>query len=100
VFYPPESVAQNWPQHELKLAGEEGRFEDEGWRVRKDGSRFWAAVTITALRNESGTAEGFLKITRDLTARKQAESQYTRLAREQAAREAAEISEKTSVISG
>ena len=60
VFYPPELVAQHWPEHELKLAGEEGRFEDEGWRVRKDGSRFWAAVTITALRNESGTAEGFL----------------------------------------
>jgi len=66
--------------------------------VRKDGSRFWAAVTITALRNESGTAEGFLKITRDLTARKQAESQYTRLAREQAAREAAEISEKRALF--
>jgi PAS domain S-box-containing protein len=98
VFYPPESVAQHWPEHELKLAGEEGRFEDEGWRVRKDGSRFWAAVTITALRNESGTAEGFLKITRDLTARKQAEGQYARLAREQAAREAAEISEKRALF--
>jgi len=98
VFYPPESVAQHWPEHELKLAGEEGRFEDEGWRVRKDGSRFWAAVTITALRNESGTAEGFLKITRDMTARKQAEGQYARLAREQAAREAAEISEKRALF--
>jgi PAS domain S-box-containing protein len=98
VFYPPESVAQQWPEHELKLAAEEGRFEDEGWRVRKDGSRFWAAVTITALRNESNTTEGFLKITRDLTARKQAEAQHTRLAREQAAREAAEVSEKRALF--
>ena len=98
VFYPPESVAQQWPEYELKLAAEEGRFEDEGWRVRKDGSRFWAAVTITALRNESNTTEGFLKITRDLTARKQAEAQHTRLAREQAAREAAEVSEKRALF--
>jgi PAS domain S-box-containing protein len=98
VFYPPESVAQHWPEYELKLAVEEGRFEDEGWRVRKDGSRFWAAVTITALRNESNTTEGFLKITRDLTARKQAEVQHARLAREQAAREAAEVSEKRALF--
>jgi PAS domain S-box-containing protein len=98
VFYPPESVAQHWPEYELKLAEEEGRFEDEGWRVRNDGSRFWASVTITAIRNERGTAEGFLKITRDLTARKQAEGQYARLAREQAAREAAEISEKRALF--
>jgi PAS domain S-box-containing protein len=98
VFYPPESVAQHWPEYELKLAAEEGRFEDEGWRVRKDGSRFWAAVTITALRNESNTTEGFLKITRDLTARKQAEVQHARLAREQAAREAAEVSEKRALF--
>jgi len=98
VFYPAESIARRWPEYELKLAGEEGRFEDEGWRVRKDGSRFWAAVTITAIRNERGAAEGFLKITRDLTARKQAETQYARLAREQAAREAAEISEKRALF--
>jgi PAS domain S-box-containing protein len=98
VFYPPESVAQHWPEYELKLAEEEGRFEDEGWRVRNDGSRFWASVTITAIRNERGTADGFLKITRDLTARKQAEGQYARLAREQAAREAAEISEKRALF--
>jgi PAS domain S-box-containing protein len=98
MFYPSESIARRWPEHELKLAGEEGRFEDEGWRIRKDGSRFWAAVTITALRNESGTVEGFLKITRDLTARKEAEGQNARLAREQAAREAAEISEKRALF--
>ena len=98
VFYPPESVARHWPEYELKMAREEGRFEDEGWRVRKDGSRFWAAVTITALRNENNRTEGFLKITRDLTTRKQAEAQYAHLAREHAAREAAEISEKRALF--
>jgi PAS domain S-box-containing protein len=94
VFYPPESIAKGWPDYELNVARKEGRFEDEGWRVRKDGSRFWANVTITTLRHENGTVEGFLKITRDLTARKQAEEQYARLLREQAAREAAELSER------
>jgi PAS domain S-box-containing protein len=93
AFYPPESIEQGWPEQELQLAKDEGRLEDEGWRVRKDGSRFWASVTITALRDENGNTEGFLKITRDLTARKQAEEQSARLVREQAAREAAEISE-------
>lgn len=98
LFYPSESIERRWPEYELKRAEAEGRFEDEGWRVRKDGSRFWAAVTITAIRNEGGTADGFIKITRDLTARKQAEGQYARLAREQAAREAAEISEKRALF--
>jgi PAS domain S-box-containing protein len=98
VFYPPELIARRWPEYELKLAEEEGRFEDEGWRVRKDGSRFWAAVTITALRNENNRTEGFLKITRDLTTRKQAETQHATLAREQAARAAAEISEKRALF--
>ncbi len=93
TFYPPESIEQGWPEQELRLARDEGRLEDEGWRVRKDGSRFWASVTITALRDENSNTEGFLKITRDLTARKQAEEQSARLVREQAAREAAEISE-------
>ena len=59
-----------WPEHELKVALAEGRFEDEGWRVRKDGSRFWANVVITALRDENGRHLGFSKITRDLTDRK------------------------------
>jgi PAS domain S-box-containing protein len=94
TFYPPESIEQGWPEQELQLAKEEGRLEDEGWRLRKDGSRFWASVTITALRDENGNTEGFLKITRDLTARKQAEEQAASLVREQAAREAAEISER------
>jgi PAS domain S-box-containing protein len=72
-FYPRESVSSGWPAHELEVAGVTGRFEDEGWRVRKDGSRFWASVVITALRDDAGGVRGFLKITRDLTDRKQAE---------------------------
>jgi PAS domain S-box-containing protein len=74
-FYTEEALAAGWPQHELKVAGETGRFEDEGWRVRKDGSQFWANVIITALRDENGEVRGFLKITRDLTERRAAEEQ-------------------------
>src|SRR6185436_12413372 len=70
TFYTRESVESGWPQHELKVAAAEGRFEDEGWRVRKDGSRFWASVFITALRDEAGKLLGFSKITRDLTDRR------------------------------
>src|SRR5438067_1986935 len=50
-FYPPEAVDRGWPVHELEVAQREGRFEDEGWRLRKDGSRFWANVVLTALRD-------------------------------------------------
>ena len=70
VFYTPEAVDRGWPAEELRLATRQGRFEDEGWRVRKDGSRFWANVVITALRDENGSLIGFSKITRDLTERK------------------------------
>jgi PAS domain S-box-containing protein len=70
VFYSREAVESGWPQHELKVATAEGRFEDEGWRVRKDGSRFWANVVITALRDDDGRLLGFSKITRDLTERR------------------------------
>src|SRR5688572_16001315 len=52
AFYPPEVIERKWPAHELELAERDGRFEDEGWRVRKDGTRFWANVVITALRDE------------------------------------------------
>ncbi len=55
-FYPQESVERGKPQHELEVAAAEGRFEDEGWRIRKDGSRFWANVIITALRGKDGRA--------------------------------------------
>ena len=73
VFYTPDAVARRWPEEELSLATREGRFEDEGWRLRKDGSRFWANVVITALRSEDGKLLGFSKITRDLTDRKRQE---------------------------
>jgi PAS domain S-box-containing protein len=72
-FYPPEDVERGKTAHELTVAAEEGRFEDEGWRARKDGSRFWANVVITALRGPAGDLVGFSKVTRDITARKQAE---------------------------
>jgi PAS domain S-box-containing protein len=70
VFYPPDSVATGWPDLELELALRDGRLEDEGWRVRKDGSRFWASVVITALHDSTGRHIGFAKVTRDLTERR------------------------------
>ncbi len=75
VFYPAEQVARGWPQEELRLARQRGRFEDEGWRLRKDGSRFWANVIITALYGPGGELEGFAKITRDLTERRRHEEE-------------------------
>jgi formate hydrogenlyase transcriptional activator len=72
-FYPQESIERSKPQHELEVAAAQGRFEDEGWRIRKDGSRFWANVIITALRGENGQLIGFSKVTRDFTDRKRAE---------------------------
>src|SRR5262249_20579199 len=91
-FYPEEAVAPGFPADELKVAAATGRFEDEGWRLRKDGSRFWADVVITALRDHAGQVRGFLKITRDLTERKLAEENARRLLQEEAARKAAEAS--------
>jgi PAS domain S-box-containing protein len=73
-FYPQEAVESGWPEHELRVAAAEGRFVDEGWRIRKDGSQFWAHVTITALRDEAGRLRGFAKLTRDLTERKRTEA--------------------------
>lgn len=70
IFYPPEDVAAGKPQWELEVAAAEGRVEDENWRVRKDGSRFWANVVISALRDPRGHLLGFGKVTRDLTARR------------------------------
>ncbi|HEX9108771.1 MAG TPA: PAS domain-containing protein, partial [Longimicrobiales bacterium] len=90
VFYPQDSAASGFPQYELEVAAAAGRFEDEGWRLRKDGSRFWANVVITALRDETGTLVGFAKVTRDLTARRAAEEQGRRLAAEEATRAEAE----------
>ena len=72
-FYPQEANDSGWPYEELTIAAADGRFEDEGWRLRKDGSRFWANVIITALRTETGELRGFSKITRDLTDRRNVE---------------------------
>jgi PAS domain S-box-containing protein len=72
-FYPPEALQENKPAAELKIAAEDGRVEDEGWRVRKDGSLFWANVVITALRDEGGRLRGFAKLSRDMTERKRIE---------------------------
>lgn len=74
VFYPIESRRAGWPEHELKVAAKEGRFEDEGWRIRKDGSRFWASVILTPLRGESRELVGYAKVTRDLTQTKRIEA--------------------------
>ncbi len=78
VFYPPESKASGLPDRALKVADEEGRFEDEGWRVRKDGSLFWANVIITALKDDAGELVGFTKVTRDLTERREHEQALRR----------------------
>jgi PAS domain S-box-containing protein len=93
-FYSPEDVEAGKPDRELEIATEVGRVEDEGWRVRKDGSRFWANVVITALRDESGVLRGFGKVTRDLTARREAEENERRLLLERTSREAAEHAER------
>jgi PAS domain S-box-containing protein len=73
VFYPPESIASGWPEEELRRAVAEGSMEDEGWRVRKDGSRFWANVVISPVLDKAGQLLGFSKVTRDLTERREHE---------------------------
>jgi PAS domain S-box-containing protein len=78
-FYMPEDVAAAKPVQILQHAMAEGHAEDEGWRIRRDGSRFWANVVVTALRDEHGEILGFAKITRDLTDRIQAEMEQRRL---------------------
>jgi len=81
-FYKSADIANGKPTRELQVATSEGRFEDEDWRLRKDGSQFWANVVVTALRDASGKINGFVKITRDLTARKQVEDELKRYAEE------------------
>ncbi len=78
IFYPEEAVARDWPATELRQATLVGRFEDEGWRLRKDGTRFWANVVITALRGADGELRGFTKITRDLSERRAQEEKLRR----------------------
>ena len=70
VFYTAEDRLRDHPAEELLIAEREGRYEEEGWRIRKDGSSFWASVTITAVRDEEGRLTGFAKVTRDLTERR------------------------------
>ncbi len=78
-FYLPEAVESGWPARELALAEKEGRFSDEGWRVKKDRSIFWASVIITPLRDADGRLCGFAKVTQDLTERKKAEERIQNL---------------------
>jgi len=73
MFYPPDAIARGWPAEELRRAAADGRIEDEGWRLRQDGTRFWANVVISALRDASGALVGFSKVTRDLTERREQE---------------------------
>jgi PAS domain S-box-containing protein len=90
LFYTDEARDRKHPQWELEVATREGRFEEEGWRVRKDGSQFWSSVVITALRDQFGVLVGFAKVTRDLTERRRAQQaleESERRAREEAARQ-------------
>jgi PAS domain S-box-containing protein len=82
-FYPPEEISAGKPERELEVASSKGRFEEEGWRIRKDGSRFWANVVLSATRNRDGVLIGFTKITRDLSERKRAAEEMAERARQQ-----------------
>jgi len=85
-FYPREAIESKWPDRELEIASKEGRYADEGQRVRKDGSTFWAHVVITALRDDKGVLRGFSKVTRDLTERRALEERARQLNKELRAR--------------
>jgi PAS domain S-box-containing protein len=78
-FFRPEDIHAGWPNRELETALKQGRSEEEGWRVRKDGGRFWANVVLTALYDEEGNHRGFTKITRDISKRREAESELREL---------------------
>jgi PAS domain S-box-containing protein len=90
VFYPQADIEAKKPEMELEVATRIGRFEDEGWRLKKDGKPFWANVVITALWDRTGRLRGFAKVTRDFTERRAAEEVARRLAAEMAQRRAAE----------
>jgi PAS domain S-box-containing protein len=77
TFYPPEEVTAGKPLQDLEQAAASGRYEDEGWRIRKDGSRFWANIVFTAIRDQAGNLRGFAKLTRDLTERRKVEAILT-----------------------
>jgi PAS domain S-box-containing protein len=82
ILFPLDAIDEGWPQKFLQHTKEQDRFEDEGWRVRKDGSRFWAGVELTALRNHEGKLTGFGNVTRDLTQRKLIEEKIQQLNQE------------------
>ena len=91
VFYGAEDIAAGKPEWELEVAARDGRFEDEGFRLRKDGTTFWASVVLTAVRDDDGTLLGFVKVTRDLTERRANEQQAIADARRLAAAETANV---------
>jgi PAS domain S-box-containing protein len=91
VFYGPEDLAARKPEWELEVAARDGRFEDEGLRVRKDGTTFWANVILTAVRDNDGSLVGFAKVTRDLTERRANEQRAIADARRVAAAETANV---------
>ena len=74
-FFTPEDAAADLPARALRIASREGRFESEGWRVRKDGSRFWANVVLDPIRGDDGRLIGFAKVTRDITAKREREQE-------------------------
>lgn len=78
-FYLPEAIQSGHPENELRMARDLGQYEDEGWRVRRDGSKFWATVLITAVYDKDGTLRGFSKLTRDTTERKRTEERFQRV---------------------
>jgi PAS domain S-box-containing protein len=84
TFYPPEVQEARHPEHELAVALAEGRYEEDGWRVRKDGSRFWATVVITAVHDQHGRHVGFAKVVRDITERREAAAALQQAADDQA----------------
>ncbi len=92
TFYSEEDIRDGKPARELAIASEQGSVEDEGWRVRKDGSRFWANVVITAVRDSHGELRGFAKVTRDITDRKRSEETQLALLEQREARLQAEES--------
>jgi len=94
TFHPAGDIASGKPEMELRVATVTGRFEEEGWRLRKDGSRFWANVVIAAVHDATGELRGFSKVTRDMTDHRQALERDRLLIREQAAREEAENANK------
>ncbi|MEK6373723.1 MAG: ATP-binding protein [Acidobacteriota bacterium] len=99
VFYPEVDKRAQKPERELATAIREGRIEDEGWRIRKDGTRFWANVVITALFDETGVLRGFAKVTRDMTTRKEAEEARRALLEQREARVEAEEQKRSAEAS-